>query len=592
MSRYVPRHRRARPMSRRKVLAIVIPSALVVVLGAAGAWIGTRAFEARDLLESAVPTANVIRDAVIAGEGETARAEAEMLAIRTREAAALTSDPIWRIAEIVPFAGSNLVAVRVAAEVTDALVSDVVVPATDFSLDSVQPVDGRIDTVAVREASDFVTVASREISAGLDQLEALDRGFLVGEVSGGVERLEDAMSELDGLLSGAAPALQLLPDMLGEGGQRNYLFLFQNNAESRGTGGNPASIALITVTDGAIELTTQANSLDFRNGARPLVMPLDDETLALYGPNVGVYIQDISLTPDFPTTAQLARAYWVETYGTSIDGVVSFDPLGLQRLLGATGPVTLATGDVLEPNTAAQLLLNGVYYRYEDPERQDAFFAAAAESVFGAVTGGSANVKPLIDAIVSSVNAGNLMFWSAHPEDQEVLEPFPIAGRLPSDNVDATTFGAYFNDTTGSKMSFYVATSATLDVASCSAEGVDATMSVRLTNTVDRALLPLPGYIQGNNYGGGDIATNVMLYGPVGGTIGAVTVDGAASSAAFLGTHLGRPVVKVPILNSPGQSHDIQVQFLGGPGEYGELRIQGTPMVQPTTRTIQGATCS
>lgn len=592
MSRYVPRHRRARPTSRRKVLAIVIPSALVVVLGAAGAWIGTRAFEARDLLESAVPTANVIRDAVIAGEGETARAEAEMLAIRTREAAALTSDPIWRIAEIVPFAGSNLVAVRVAAEVTDALVSDVVVPATDFSLDSVQPVDGRIDTVAVREASDFVTVASREISAGLDQLEALDRGFLVGEVSGGVDRLESAMAELDTLLSGAAPALQMLPAMLGEGGQRNYLFLFQNNAESRGTGGNPASVALMTVTDGVIDLTIQASSLDFRNGARPLVMPLDDETLALYGPSIGVYIQDISLTPDFPTTAQLASAYWAETFGMTVDGVISFDPLGLQRLLKATGPVTLTTGDVLEPKTSANFLLNGVYYRYADPVQQDLFFAAAAESVFDAVTGGSAGAKPLIDAIVGSVDAGNLMFWSANPEEQDALDSFPIAGRLPTDNSSATAFGSYFNDTTSSKMSYYVATSATLDVASCSAEGVDATMSVRLTNTVDRALLPLPGYIQGFNYGDGDLATSVVLYGPVGGTIGAVTVDGAASSAAFLGTHLGRPVVKVPILNSPGQSHDIQVQFLGGPGEYGELRIQGTPMVQPTTRTIQGATCS
>ena len=35
---------------------------------------------------------------------------------------------------------------------------------------------------------------------------------------------------------------------------------------------------------------------------------------------------DITLTPDFTESAELMRAYWAESFGTPIDGVVSFDP--------------------------------------------------------------------------------------------------------------------------------------------------------------------------------------------------------------------------------------------------------------------------
>ena len=41
--------------------------------------------------------------------------------------------------------------------------------------------------------------------------------------------------------------------------------LFQNNAESRGTGGNPAAVVLVNVTDGKISIAKQANSGDFNN---------------------------------------------------------------------------------------------------------------------------------------------------------------------------------------------------------------------------------------------------------------------------------------------------------------------------------------
>lgn len=51
--------------------------------------------------------------------------------------------------------------------------------------------------------------------------------------------------------------------MLGGDGPRHYLLMFQNNAEERASGGNPASMAMITVDDGRVTLGRQASSSDF-----------------------------------------------------------------------------------------------------------------------------------------------------------------------------------------------------------------------------------------------------------------------------------------------------------------------------------------
>jgi len=40
------------------------------------------------------------------------------------------------------------------------------------------------------------------------------------------------------------------------------------------------------------------------------VLPLTAEEQALFGDGLGIYMQDVTFTPDFPRSAQLARALW------------------------------------------------------------------------------------------------------------------------------------------------------------------------------------------------------------------------------------------------------------------------------------------
>ena len=53
------------------------------------------------------------------------------------------------------------------------------------------------------------------------------------------------------------------------------------------------------------------------------------------------YIQDVTLSPDFPSVAQVMGELYEQTTGHHVDGVIAADPYGLADLLTFTGPVSI-----------------------------------------------------------------------------------------------------------------------------------------------------------------------------------------------------------------------------------------------------------
>ncbi|WP_166804840.1 DUF4012 domain-containing protein [Cryobacterium sp. Sr8] len=563
--------------------------ALVLVVGGV---IAAQALEAKTELEAAIPLASTVQKHLASGDQKAASRAAHKLESHTARAAAATNGVLWRGLEWVPVAGPNLAAVRVASQAVHELAADAVVPASALSIKQIKPVDGRINLEALAGMIDTLHDARASVGSSAALLDQLDRSALLGPVASGIDKLDSSLAKASGMLESVDGSVRLLPDALGANGPRNYLMLFQNNAESRGTGGNPAAIVQLTADDGKISITRQSSSGDFENGRPDPIIPLDPETEALYGNKIGRYVQDITLTPDFPYTAKLVQAFWAEEFGTSVDGVISFDPVALSYLLEATGPVALATGDELTPENAVPLLLNEIYFRYEDPALQDVFFAAAASSIFDALTNGAGDTGALVKQLTRSTEEGRLIYWSADEEQSKILAGTRLAGTLPTDNADATVVGAYINDITGSKMDYYLDVVDDVSSTQCKTTRPVFTGTVKLTSTVDPAKRrALPPYIAGLHFRPGDISTDVVLYGPVGATIDSVQVNGKKAHIRFSGQHLGRPVVKVNVYNQPRSVHTISYTMTGASGTYGPLEVRHTPMVRGTPVTVATPGC-
>ena len=201
------------------------------------------------------------------------------------------------------------------------------------------------------------------------------------------------------------------------------------------------------------------------------MLPLDPEVTAIYGQKPAQFLHNVTQVPDFSVSGPLAREMWASKHGLQVDGVLSIDPVALSYLLAATGPVKLPSGDTMTADNAVSLLLNDVYLRYPDPAAQNQFFAEATDAVFSALVSGDVNAGKLLAGLAQAGDENRLFLWSAHAEDQEVLEDTTLVGGLPVTDSETTTFGVFLNDGTGSKMDFYQAVDTQVAWQSCAIDG-------------------------------------------------------------------------------------------------------------------------
>jgi hypothetical protein len=588
--------RSARPWTRRRILLTAAAGvALLVVLWIT--WVAARALLARGELEQAVPLASSVQRDLLAGDPAGAEAGVAELREHSSRAVSLTGDPVWAVTEVVPFVGPNLRAFREIAGIVDRIGGDALQPVVGIagSLDvgSLTPKDGRIDLDPVVAAQEPVRQADDALAAALDDVTAIDTGATVTPVTDAVSRLRETVGSAAETLAVVRHVTDLAPAMLGADGDRRYLLMFQNNAEVRSAGGIPGALALVTTGDGSFSLSTQDSARAFPRLAEP-ALPLDPQTAGLYGTITGRYMQDVTLTPEFPQAAPLAAEMWRLKHGDAVDGVISIDPVALSYLLEATGPITLATGDVLRSEDAVDLLLHDVYLRYPDSEVQDAVFASVAESVFSAISSGDVEPAALVSALGRAAEERRILIWSSRADEQTTLDGTTFQGSLPDDNDESTVFGVFLNDSTGAKMDYFLTLATTQAMAMCRDDGrPNYRTDVTLGSTAPTDAASLPSVITGGGAYGvapGDIKTRVAVYGPPGTVPLHVRIDDqdVPFQPEVVG---GRAVAQVEVTLSPGQEVRISVDTLGDKRTDTPLSIVTTPVINAIETRFRSLSC-
>ncbi|WP_161793784.1 DUF4012 domain-containing protein [Agreia bicolorata] len=541
---------------------------------------------AKSELEAALPLASQLKSQVSSGDAVGAVESATGLSSHAKEAAALTDDPIWRTAEVIPWVGPNLTVMReLSATVNDVSrfgIGPLTSLAGSIGLSDFKPVDGRVDLQPLRDAQPALADASISVNDAIARVRGIEAEGTLLPLVDARQKLLDSLLEASSSLTILNKSSQLMPAMLGADGPRNYLVLFQNNAELRSTGGIPGAMAMVQTNDGSMSLTQQASASSFPKFPAP-VIELPQETRALYGDNTAQYMQDVNFTPNFALSGQIAREMWNQKHGVQVDGVISLDPVALSYLLTATGPVTLPTGDELTSDNAVKLLLEDVYARYANPAEQDAFFASAAAAVFQKIAAGDLEPQELISALAKSGEENRILLWSAHDEDQAILADTTLAGGLPVSDDSKQNFGVYLNDSTTAKMDPYLEVSISAGQKVCRNDGLPTnSVQVTLTNNapVDAAT-SLPSYVTGGGLFGippGNIRTNVAAYGAPGLYNLGVARDGARIENQG-GSDDGYGVSKVEVELAPGESTVLDFQFLGDLPSTRPVTVQHTPLV-------------
>jgi hypothetical protein len=564
---------------------------VLIVLIVWASWIAVRGLMARDALQSAATEIRSVQATAsldaLGGLGQTADSVRE----KSQRAASLTSDPAWRAAEVLPWAGSSLVAFRETAASIDEIVSDalpsLVEVANTLDADSLTLRDGALPIDELRAAQPSISDAQVVVANANDRVAAISTTGVLPQIGEAVDQVRSLADEADSLLTGLDLAARLLPSMLGADEQRDYLVLFQNNAELRASGGIPGATSLISADAGGVGLVQQASSADFRGATPEPVLPLTEEETSLFSDILGRFIQNATLTPNFARSGELAQTRWTQLSGQEVDGVAAIDPVALSYLLEATGSVTLPDGSELTSENAVDTLLSGVYERFADqPPLQDAYFASAAAAVFERISSFDGDASAMFDALARGVEERRILVWSANEDEQALLEITPLAGQLPETTEDVSAFGVYFNDATGAKMDYYLDALIGGDSQNCRQDGrPEFTVGFGLTSSApDDAAQSLTDYVTGGGVFGvdpGRIRTEALIYVPPGAVITGGRVNG--EPAEFnVQEHEGRLVAKFVVELAPGESQSVQIDVLGDLGQSEELSIEHTPMVRGT----------
>lgn len=573
--------------------AVWMMGALLLLGLLCAAWIGVRGYLAYGQVGEAQQAARDLRSDLT----DTAAASAGVadLAEHTRAAHSLTSDPVWRAAEHLPWLGDQLEATATSVAVVDDVASSALAPlvevAQDFSVEDLRPADGRIDVEGLVGVQDVAALSADRVGRAADRIDAIDRSALLGPVARQVDNAGEQLRTASRGADAIDRASQLMPAMLGADGPRNYLLIVQNNAEWRSQGGLVGALAILRTNDGKLSLEEQASAVDFPRYDPP-VLSLSEERSEVFDGQPARFMGNAAQVPDFPTTAEIVKTMWEREKNQTVDGVISVDPIALSYLLEATGPVTLASGAEVDSDNAVRLLLNTVYQRIADPAAQDEFFQDATSTIFGTLVDGSAEPGALIDALSRGTRERRILIWNDADAEQAVLADTPLQGLLPATDEDRTSFGVYLNDGTRSKMSYY---QRLITGASWCADAdgrTEAVLGVTLRSDAPEDAASLPPSIAGSGavVPQGVTRTVAYLYLPEGSRVTVAESSGTDGSSGFeQGTDDGRPVLTWEASLAPGEEASATVRV--STPLTRKLDVVSTPTI-PGSTEMKAPTCA
>jgi Protein of unknown function (DUF4012) len=576
-----------------------IAAVLIVVAAVAGVFafvFASEAADARDALNKAKYELTGLSQHLSAGDEAAVAASAALITANVTEASSIVEGPLWKVAARVPLVGQNVDAVQRVTRAVDILVQNAlpagmqVMSAVDFSTLTVE--GGGINLEPFRQAQSALPQIADAFAAAQAQIAPIKRADLLPEVA---EPIDDVLA----LIEQAAPTLDVvnrymptLLDIAGSSGTKTYLIVFQNNAEIRATGGNPAASMILTVTDGVMSSVDQASSATFYEAgtAGNQYSSIPDETTQLYLPGFTRFSQDYTMSPDFPTTAQLFQDLWSQTTGAQFDGIISIDPTVLSHMLAVAGPATLSSGEQVTSENAVKLLLSDAYERFPEGALSDLFFADVAQSVFTHLTTASWDPMTMLAALEQSAAEQRVYLAFADPAAQALAVELGVDGALGVDPATQTQVGIYLNDSSVGKLEYHLASTIT---ATCDAAARTLTTTMTLHNgiTDDIASSYTLGARNGN-YGlpRTTMMLDVLSFAPPGATIvGTVPAVGEVAEWERSGVEKGNSAVSKTVFVPQGETVTVSSTVAFPEGDLAPLLLRHTPTAQPTPVTIDAS---
>jgi hypothetical protein len=292
-------------------------------------------------------------------------------------------------------------------------------------------------------------------------------------------------------------------------------------------------------------------------------------------------MRSLALDPDFDVTAPLAARMWQAATGQHVDGVLSVDVEALQRLLTATGAVSVG-GVTVNADNAVPFLLNGQYSTFDTSagqvDRREAL-ATIAHGALSAIDG--AKLDDLATAFEPATRGRHVMVWSNDAAMESSWKQAGVGGALQKGDLQVSVLNRG-----GNKLDYFV-TSSVSATTSVQGANTDLKLAVTIHNDTPGGQ---PAYVAGPYPGLG------LRYGEYLGIL-SVVVPGDTVRANFEGS------VTLPAAGSEGPNELLagKIDLPAGatatltvdvilPGHHGQVTVVPSARIPGINWSYQGTT--
>jgi hypothetical protein len=269
--------------------------------------------------------------------------------------------------------------------------------------------------------------------------------------------------------------------------------LAANNGEMRAGSGMFLSAGAATFSDGLFTMGPMVPTPTIN--PPPGVVPLTGSLATLWGwlkPNADW--RNLATSPRFDATAPLAAQMWQAVTGQHVDGVLAVDPVALQALLAAQGPVQVGAQQFSAADVVSYLLLGqyaGIPADVADQQDRLDQLSGVARATVAALSSRPWQAASLISELSGVGKGRHVLAWSSDPVQEQAWTAAGISGELHPDSlaVSVMNFG-------GNKLDQFLHVTATLSTTPGPGGLSRAHLVVDLHN---EAPTGLAGYVSGPN---------------------------------------------------------------------------------------------
>ena len=269
------------------------------------------------------------------------------------------------------------------------------------------------------------------LDQSIDEVAELNGYRLIGPLADARADLARRLPRARRQAGRAAGGLDAFLAFAGAEGPRRYLVFSQNPDEVRPTGGFIGTYGVIAANADGIALERFAGIEEWiRNPAHASAQVPPEEAptaFRIVEPGMPQRLANVNATPDWPTAARLATELWQRGGEEPVDGVLSFTPDALARLLAVLGPTEVpGFGETV---SSGNLVERVDFHTHREPpevtgDRKRFVTVAVGAVVDRLLRAPASQWRGLAEALAVSFDAQEAMAWSADRRVATVLQGF------------------------------------------------------------------------------------------------------------------------------------------------------------------------